>query len=281
MFKMKKYALLIIGSLSWFHSVQSSQNCSLYEGDLETSKTKSLISGVTLDELHSGSGKAALTLGYKEIGGGIKHAYLVFETPIEKGKKGEIKIIEIQGVHFGGDGDGYYEPDSVYGAVCGGGKGLIYEENDENVIKKFLRAKKTKIKATISSNGIKRISEEEIMLQEAAYTKYKSFIVSAAGAQKALASIGEDKIKGTYFSLKGWGLTDKDRTYNCTSYVATLLKRAGVELPIGDSTFLVKDDIYLANKISQFELKTEAERNGIAVIDPPSAEELLKTHGIN
>ncbi|MBN9413682.1 MAG: hypothetical protein J0H12_07180 [Candidatus Paracaedimonas acanthamoebae] len=277
MFKMRRYALFVIGSLLGSHlSYSSDVDFDVCDGDLELAKSKSLISGATLEDLHSG--KAAITIGFKEIGGGIKHAYLVFETP-ETNKNSE-NIICVQGVHFGGVG-GYYEPDTVCGAVSGGGKGIVYEESTKEVIQKFFRAKQIKIKKNVDSKGIKYTSSEEVTILDGTYTKHKSFIVSAVDANNALLSIGSDKSRGTFFSLKGWGITDKDKTYNCTRYAEKLLERAGIKFLPPKLTDLIIDHRYLISRIVEYESRSLSNRNGIEVIDPPSAEDLLASYDMS
>ena len=277
MAKMKIYFIYIITILCVFQSSYSSITYENVEGDRELAKNRSLISDVDLEVLHSTPPKAAITVGYKDLGGGVKHAYLVFETPIIE--NGEPKI-HLQGVHLG-RGSGYYAPDSLSGIIYGGGTGKIICETAEDVLMKFVRAKEITTKIKEDDDGVDRILGSEIKILDASYTKYKSFIVSLDNTKKALQTMKDDINGGIYFSLRGWGYSNKEKTHNCTSYVIRLLKKSGVEIMSSGRTDYKIDHNYLARRIKRYEKKSQGARKGVEVITPHSAQALLTRYGIN
>lgn len=237
-----------------------------YEEDKEEAQTRSLISGVDINELHSNPKKAALTLGFKPKS---KHAYLVFELPIIREEDGQ-RLIKVQGFHFGPK-NGYYT-----GHIIVGGDPKFYDESDANVLAKFFRAKKNVKYEELDADGKTKLKTGYIPYS-ASYQKEYTFIVNEKEADNAWKSIERDRDSGKVeFSIKGYAFVfNKKHTYNCTSYVAEILERAGINLNRKKDSSIVEDKDYLTNLIENFRLRQEnGEEGDITLRIPPTAEQI-------
>jgi hypothetical protein len=276
---MKKFVILNIFCLLLFcwlgNCIESDEDSFCYDEDKALSKTNSLISGICFDRFIEQPPMAAITVGFNDV-----HAYLVFELP-EKGKNGT--VIKIQGVHFSHENDGYvdmcFDDDNdkkvIAQAICGSGSPLIRFESPDAVIKKFVRKRTIKTNRKRDNYKVLEFMDETEESMKATYSKTKSFVVTNAMAEEALELAKKDKRqKKVRFSVMGWYPLSPN-SFNCCTYAARLLRAAGISIKDKDYNHWVKDRQYLKEIIKQYEERNKALGDGVEILNPLPAEELI------
>ncbi|OJX14403.1 MAG: hypothetical protein BGO77_02825 [Caedibacter sp. 37-49] len=261
--------LLLVCKLS-FATSNNKAIIDAYEEDLQLSKTRSLICGFDIPK-----NKVVWTLGFRDIGKGIKHAYVVREMCV-RDKSGDDHI-SIEGFHLGATDDGYISNRTTVGLVYGYGSAAIHVEPSNQVLAKFFRGKKIEKNHERKEDGI--LYEVDSTAEIAPlYTKYKSFIVDANSADKAWKTMQEDEGKIS-FSAKGYGIIfKKENTFNCCTYAARILRTAGVDLRESDSKAIIKDSTYLRTLISKYETRVGGDEKKVRT--PVSVKEIFDQFNI-
>jgi hypothetical protein len=245
--------------------------------DIELSRHHSLISGI---DFNGYKGKAAITLGYRPLpflirGQQARHAYLVFEYPAENEKTEEITI-NIAGVHFVERGQGYYSGQNLCGIAYSLGKGEIKRDERAEVLGRFLRTQVNR-RIEVEDRVIDNIATEL-----ASYKKYKTFIVEQPLAMRTLRELNKT-FEDSRFSILGYGIF-RNKVYNCCTAAREILLATGINLEEGrwSKSWEPRGFGYLEQLINELEenMGCRMDRN-IEIITPPTAEEILRGHGVN
>lgn len=197
----------------------------VFEEDIELSKKIPLISGRAeeIQEIKKGN-KAALTLCSIPLNNlfGNDHIALVFE--IKHPLKDEIDLFS---VHFGGDGNS---------SEVERGRPTI--DSSRDTLRKIFKGKKTTV--------------FEVDYVDPLYTRKIGFIIEKDQAVKALKRVEDDH--GLSYSLPGWTYGNKS-SYNCCTYVSSVLKDAGIETGFEQSWNPIKSATLLLSCCESYKLK--------------------------